>query len=187
MQDVHDKILKENFGYWTRNLFITDDYSPMGARFIATLGLILSAFMLYLAYFSDNEFPAYDELKFQTGLVAEIKTSKHYITIKLDNSDYRFIYHSKSGLHTYVGRKLSNTGQVILGFTPSLPKKGARVYDIQLNGETLRSYTEVKNAYAKNNEIGKWLGPIFVILSLYLFSVAHFTKKAQHIIERQHS
>lgn len=138
----------------------------------AALSLLIAGFFIYKAVTFENTFPRYDDLLFAEGeLAAETSLSRHTTYFSLSNSDSKFVYHSSSGPVAKV-RDLTKTGLVATVGYDQDDSGRMSVYYLEIDGNVVSSYEDIKAANKSDN---KW---IFLLVPWFIFSAIYFFRTA---------
>lgn len=153
--------------YWWGSL--ENMYSKNANPYLyAAASLLIAGFFIYKAITFEKKFPKYDDLLFAKGeLAAESSLSRHTAYFSLSNSDTKFVFHSSSGPVVKV-RDLTKTGLVAtIGYDQNDSGRKS-VYYLEIDGNVVSSYEDIKAANKSDN---KW---IFLLVPWFIFSAICF-------------
>lgn len=128
-----------------------------------------------------NGLPKQEDLIEVQGRVEWVKRHKYGVKFKFKDETDIYNYMSKIDAVGKVKSSLSNAGDAVVSvlIKPNDISKNLitdeqynDVYQVKISGRFVRSYGEVKEAWASDNKIGLYMGPIFILAAIYLFRKA---------------
>jgi hypothetical protein len=161
-------------------------YSPVKLAALATLSFALAAVTLVPALNRDAGIPDVSELREAHGRVVSISPQKYGIKFRLYGRDETFDYPSKAKGYGVVESALTTAGnkEVALLFDPNprTPWFSSNAYydvwQLAVDGRTVRAVAESKEGYRSDNAVGSWLFVWFLLSGVY---VSLLTWRAWHL------
>jgi hypothetical protein len=128
-----------------------------------------------------NGLPNKSELVGVSGKVYWIKSHDYGVKFKLENDETIFNYPSKANSVGIVESALeyseNNSIKVLIklnDFNKNLitGQEYTDIYEISVGDNLIRSYDDVKDAWAGDNKVGLFLGPFMIFAAFYIYRKA---------------
>ena len=141
---------------------MTSTHFKLTLRAFALLGLVGGAVALFLSLRGPSNFPERDALASVTGPVAWSRPDRYSIRFGVAGDSRTFAYEHKSGNRAAVATVLADASKqpITILVDPSDPQRGLagapffQVYELGSSQAPLRSYAQVKNAWASDYRYG---------------------------------
>lgn len=149
---------------------------------LSILGLVMGSYFLG-SYLIDplNGLPKKYELQEASGQLEWVKGHEYGVKFKFLDQVTIFNYMSKVNAVGLVESSLINAGnkevRVLIKFDDVntnliTGQKFNAIYQLEISGQSIRSYDEIKEAWASDNRVGLFLGPFFLFCAFYIYRKA---------------
>lgn len=154
-------------------------YSPTELGALAALGFVLAGAMLEPTLDRDAGIPDISLMSEAHGRVMSVSPHKYGVKFRLYGRAETFDYPRKAGGNGVVESALVAAGNkevaVLFNPTPRTPWFGADAYDVwqlAVNGKSVRTAAESKEGWRSDNALFPWLFASFLLSGLYLSLLA---------------
>ena len=135
-------------------------------RFTGVLSLALAGILLYSTIESQRTFPAYDELVYFEGEITSYKKDEYGVNFSISSHAGEFRYYSKGRAMGRVWAAITSGVTAKVGTSKDYRRT---VYELEVDGDLIRNYDEIRSAYEADNKVGYWLVPTFCLMGFFLW------------------